>query len=144
MVRVLALLLREYRGTPARGVGVVATVESSTWCYRLLGVEGLRGLACESAVEALVVKFGCLCVGGRGCVWFRWRGGRGPCVRRARVGVASLRQLFSEFVLQGCGCRRARENGSGFAPRGSQLWLTAIWQSLYVGGTLRGAEIELF
>ena len=26
--------------------------------YRLLGVEGLRGLACESAVEALVVKLG--------------------------------------------------------------------------------------
>ena len=68
---------------------------------------------------------------------------RAMCGARAR-GVASLRQLFSEFVLQGCGCRRARENGSGFAPRGSQLWLTAIWQSLYVGGTLRGAEIELF
>ena len=118
MVRVLALLLREYLGTPARGVGVVATVESSTWCYRLLGVEGLRGLACESAVEALVVKlwvYALLHAAARAAALPQRA--RAMCGARAR-GVASLRQLFSEFVLQGCVCRRAREKLSGFPQRG--------------------------
>ena len=71
------------------------------WCYRLsLDVvallraeEGLRVLSCES-VEALVVKFGLRASAGVFCVWFRWRGVRGRCVRRARgVGVARAATL---------------------------------------------------
>ena len=98
MVRVVALLLREYLGTPARGVVRGATVESSTWCYRLLGVEGLRCLACESAVEALVVKLGfyarrrCSAAGDV----FAQRA-RAMCEARAR-GVASLRQLLQRGI----------------------------------------------
>ena len=83
------------------------------WCYRLsLDVvallraeEGLRVLACES-VEALAVKFGLRASAGVFCVWFRWRGGRGRCVRRARgVGVARAATLQRVWFL--CVCARA-------------------------------------
>ena len=62
MVRVVALLLREYRGTPARGVGCGAIVSAWTWLPCFLWKRACAVLSCES-VEALAVKFGCCGVG---------------------------------------------------------------------------------
>ena len=120
------MLLHAPRRTNYRGPGLGAASQRvpwysrarcRMWCYRLsLDVvallraeEGLRVLACES-VEALAVKFGLRASAGVFCVWVRWRGGRGRCVRRARGGGASLRQLLQRgvaFLL--CAPPRARK-----------------------------------
>ena len=120
------MLLHAPRRTNYRGPGLGAASQRvpwysrarcRMWCYRLsLDVvallraeEGLRVLACES-VEALAVKFGLRASAGVFCVWVRWRGGRGQCVRRARGGGASLRQLLQRgvaFLL--CAPPRARK-----------------------------------
>ena len=153
------MLLHAPRRTNYRGPGLGAASQRvpwysrarcRMWCYRLsLDVvallraeEGLRGLACES-VEALAVKFGLRASAGVFCVWVRWRGGRGRCVRRARGGGASLRQLLQRVVLQGCVCRRAREKLRVFAQRGVFTTSGSICASLHVQRTLRGAVCRL-
>ena len=104
--------------------------------------EGLRVLACES-VEALAVKlwvYALLRAAARaGALPQR---ARAMCGARAR-GVASLRQLFSEFVLQGCVCRRARRALPKSWLSGSRRVARPCSRSMRVSGTLRDAEIEL-
>ena len=108
------MLLHAPRRTNYRGPGLGAASQRVPWysrarcrgrCYRLsldvvpcfVRKRACAVLSCES-VEALAVKFGLRASAGVFCVWFRWRGGRGRCVRRARgVGVRA-RQLFSEGV----------------------------------------------
>ena len=98
MVRVVALLLREYRGTPARGVVRGATVSAWTWLPCFVRKRACAVLSCES-VEALAVKFGrtrfCLPQRAAGPC----RSARGRCVGRARVVGVRARQLFSEWLL---------------------------------------------
>ena len=68
---------------------------------------------------------------------------RAMCGARAR-GVASLRQLFSEFVLQGCVCRRAREKLRVFAQRGVAYTRVGDRDTSPRWRTLRGAVCRLF
>ena len=67
---------------------------------------------------------------------------RAMCEARAR-GVASLRQLFSEFVLQGCVCRRAREKLRVFAQRGVAYTRVGDRDTSPRWRTLRGAVCRL-